>query len=347
MTSLTPAKSRFTHPSHIKAGVIGYGHSGRRLKEMKAAGMTPTVVVDPDPARREVAAAEHPGIEVYASVEEMLSQSDANLLTIVTPHNLHAPLAMQCLQAGRHVVCEKPMALTTRECDELIDCARANDVFLSAYHNRHWDGCILRAVDQVKKQKIIGEIVRIDARVGSHAKPGDDWRNSRRISGGILYDWGVHLLEFTLQLITTPITEVTGFCHHGYWAPHTRWKEDTIEDEAHLAIRFEGGAWANLTVTQIDSNPKPGFFEITGTQGSYLIDFRDYTLIKVEGGRTVIEKGPHYENQFQQYFDNVSAHLSSGADLVITPEWARRPVHILDLAIESAREGRSIRARYP
>jgi predicted dehydrogenase len=176
----------------------------------------------------------------------MLRKSDVNLITIITPHNTHAKLALQCLKAGRHVVCEKPLAITTAECDAMIAAAKKSGVVLSTYHNRHWDGWILRAVEQIKEKKVIGDIYRVEARMGSRALPGDWWRTSQTISGGILYDWGVHLLEYGLQLINSDITEVSGFSKSGYWAPKTKWKKDTNEDEAEAIVRFRNGSTQTL-----------------------------------------------------------------------------------------------------
>lgn len=93
---------------------------------------------------------------------------------------------------------KSPLALTTAECDAMIPAARQAGVMLSTYHNRHWDGWTLRAVEKIKKENSIGEIYKIDARRGRRELPGDWWRTSRSISGGILYDWGGHLLEYGL-----------------------------------------------------------------------------------------------------------------------------------------------------
>ena len=142
------------------------------LQEMQAAGMTPRAVVEIDPQRLQAAEHDFPGIEQYASVNEMLKKSDVDLVTIITPHNSHAPLALQCLKAGKNVVCEKPMAITTKECDAMMAASKKSRVMLSTYHNRHWDGCILRAVEEIKNKRVIGDIYRIDAHMGKHGQPG-------------------------------------------------------------------------------------------------------------------------------------------------------------------------------
>ena len=100
---------RYRQAKDVKVGVVGYGgafNMGKvHLDEMQRAGMTPTAVAEIDRARLEVARRDFPGIETYPSVAAMLKRSAVDLLAIITPHNTHARLALQCLNAGRHVVC--------------------------------------------------------------------------------------------------------------------------------------------------------------------------------------------------------------------------------------------------
>lgn len=345
------SKPPFKKASDIRAAVIGYGgafNMGRaHLDQMRDAGITPTAVAEVDPARLAVATTDFPGIQTYSSVADLLRKSDANLVTIITPHNTHAKLALQCLRAGRHVVCEKPLAITTAEVDAMIAAAKKSGVMLSTYHNRHWDGRILLARELIRERKAIGSIVRIECHMGIHHQPGDWWRSSRSISGGILYDWGVHLLEYSLQLIDAPITEVSGFAHHGFWAPKTRWKSDTIEDEACAVVRFKSGQWLDLKITHIDSNPKPGWVEVTGTEGTLLFDDSHVTFVQHSDATSVTTRYKNPPDEGHRYYLNVRDHLVKGTPLVITAEWSRRPIHILDLAVQSAQKGRALPAKYP
>ena len=341
---------KYKSVQEIKVGVVGYGgafNMGKaHLMEMRQAGMTPVAVVELDPARLKIAVEDFPGIQTYSSVAEMLRKSDVDLITLITPHNTHAKLAVQCLKAGRHVVCEKPFAITTAECDAIIAAAKQAGRVVSTYHNRHWDGWILRAVEQIREKKAIGDVFRIEARMGSRSQPGDWWRSSRSISGGILYDWGVHLLEYSLQLIDSEMTEVSGFAKEGFWAPRTKWKADTNEDEAKAVVRFKNGAWIDLAITHLDANPKPGFLEIHGTKGNYVIEWQHYHLHRTEDGVATSETGAHFPSECHKFYANIAAHLTKGEALVITPEWARRPIHVLDLAAQSAKKGRSLPVKY-
>ncbi len=353
----------FKHPRDIRVGVIGYGgafNMGRQhLNEAQKAGMTPAVVCEIDPKRLEVARTDFPGIQTFDDVNRMLAQAPVDLVLHITPHNLHFPLALKCLKAGKHVVTEKPFVLTTAQCDKLIAQARRSRRMVSTYHNRHWDGWIRRAVDQVVRQKVIGEVLRINAWMGGYGMPREWWRSSKPISGGILYDWGVHLLDYSLQLLPgARLTEVSGFAHDGFWAgrmprSHPR-KNDCNEDDALVIARFDTGQMLELSVSSIRSYERPGTMEIVGTRGSYTFDFSSFRLNLPQHGKdarsgkptNMLHSGPHWDSQGYRFYQNIADHLCGRADLIITPEWARRPIHILDLANQSARAGRAMKARY-
>lgn len=340
---------KFAKAADIKVGVIGYGgafNMGQaHLNEMKKAGMTPTAVAEIDEKRLAVAKTDFPGIETYSSVAEMLKKSAVDLLAIITPHNTHASLAMQCLDAGRHVVCEKPLAITTGECDQMILSAKKNKVVLSTYHNRHWDGHILEAMKHIRAGEI-GKVVRVDVQMGGYGKPGDWWRSSKSISGGIMYDWGVHLLEYTLQIVDSEIEEVSGYSWSGVWADETKWKADTNEDDGFLVVRFASGAWATVSISSIESRPNKDWFRITGTKGSYAMNWKDGEIVTHDGDKTVTVRVPNQKSEGWKLYQNIADHLTRGEKLIITPEWARRPIHILDLAGQSAKKGAAIKARY-
>jgi predicted dehydrogenase len=339
---------KFGKAGDIRVGVVGYGgafNMGRaHLNEMKQAGMTPAAVCEVDKSRLEVATRDFPGIETYTSVGEMLKRSSVNLVVIITPHNTHADLATQCLKAGRHVVVEKPMAITTAECDRMIAAAKRAGVVLSTYHNRHWDSIILGAMKQLEAGAI-GEVVRVDIDWAGWGKPGDWWRSSKRMSGGILYDWGVHLLEYTLQLVRSDIVEVSGYLRSGVWADRTKWKKDTIEDEGYVVVRYANGAWSTLRQSTIDERPQQ-VTKVLGTKGTMLMDWGATEITVHKGDDKVTTRINNPPGEGGKFYQNIADHLTQGTKLIITPEWARRPIHILDLACRSAKAGRALKATY-
>ena len=343
--------NRFSHKKDIRVGVVGYGgafNMGRHhLSEMRDAGMTPAAVCELDTARLAVAREDFEGIETYRSVSQMLKKSDVNLVTIITPHNTHAPIALKCLAAGRHVVTEKPFAITVAECDAMIAAARKRGLVLSTYHNRHWDGCVLEGVDQIVNRKVIGDVVSIEIHAGSYSTPGAWWRSSKSISGGLAYDWGVHFLEYALQIMNEDMLEVTGVSKTGVWASKTKWKADTNEDAVHALVRFANQKWLTLSMSGIECIPKSGFMEVRGTRGAYIMDHNTFEIIQPKSnGRFVRTTGPNRAGVWGEFYKNIADHMSRGKKLVITPEWARRPIQILDTANRSAKSGKAIKLKY-
>jgi scyllo-inositol 2-dehydrogenase (NADP+) len=340
---------KFKAIGDIEVGVVGYGASfnmGKaHLSEMKKAGMTIVGVADPDTARLEVAKSDFPEIQTFPTLKEMLKKTNIHLVTLITPHSTHTQLALEAIKAGRHVISEKPLAITTGQCDTMIAAAQKKGVVLSTYHNRHWDGSIMETLRQIRAG-VIGDVVRVEAHMGSYELPRDWWRSNKTIAGGILYDWGVHLLEYSLQIIQSDIVEVTGFSKSGYWAPKVRWHKDTIEDEGFAVIRFANGQWLTLMITSIDSNPKRGMLEVTGTEGTYIMNYSDWETIVPQDGRVVVTKGKNPPSEGWRFYQNIADHLVRGEKLVITPQWARRPIHILNLACLSAEKGQTVKAKY-
>ena len=340
--------------SDIKVGVIGYGANcemgKKHLTSIASLEMKPEAVVDSDTERLKIARDDFPCIEIYTTVDDMLANSSVNLVIIITPHNTHKTLALQCLKAGKHVICEKPFAILTEECDEVIAEAKKRNLLVTTYHNRHWDGIIVEAVRRIKKENAIGEIVRLEGHAGRRVeKLNNTWRESKSISGGITYDWGVHLIEWSLQLVDADVKEVSGYSHKGYLAAESKWKDDSCEDDCTVLVRFDNDVWLNLSVTRIDSYPKMpkrGFIEITGTEGTYIMGPYVNKIVRIKDGEEVVESIKVPSNQWDKFYENILDYLITGAPLTITPEWARRTIHILDLANKSAARGVAMKTKY-
>lgn len=346
-------KSESVEASPIKMGVIGYGPGSnmgkKHLEQARAAGMIPVCAVETNPERLQVAGADFPGIGLYSDVSEMLAQCAVDLLVVITPHNTHFPIALECLQAGKHVICEKPMTLTTEECDTLISEARKRGLLATAYHNRHWNGDTLQLVRKVREEGAVGDIVRIELHPRVIYDLNETWRGSRKLSGGIAYDWGVHLLEAALQLIDSDLVEVAGYAHLGFRGVNSRWGDDALEDDFQLTARFSDGIWVTLSVSGVDCLPKRdgrGLIEVTGTEGTFVSDPVGWKLSRHGKDGIESESGENPPANWQIFYDEISAHLTQGAALTITPEWARRPVHILDLARKSIEAGQALPAEY-
>jgi len=248
----------------FKCAVVGYGSSFDTSKFhceciRDTKGLDLVAVCDLNPERTKVAKKDFPWISTYNDLGEMLEKQDVDLVTIVTPHNTHAPLAIQCLKAGKHVIVEKPMCITTAEATDMINEAKKKNLMLSVFHNRRYDGDF-RALKETVDKKTIGDVFHLEAFMGGYSSPGSWWRSSKEISGGAFYDWGSHLMDWVLNIIPERIVGLAGFFHKLVW------KEVTNEDQVEAVIRFLSGAVADVQLSNIASIRKPRW-RILGTRG--------------------------------------------------------------------------------
>ena len=343
----------------IRAGIVGFGMGQHHAKELAKVGITVAAVCDKYPARLESAKQLLPDVATYRSLAAMLKQANINLCIVATPHKSHCALACQCLNAGKNVVVEKPMAITGAECDRMIAAAKKNRVMLTVYHSRRWDGFAKQMVQVVKKEKAIGEIIRIEAHCdGYYGGPGSEkidirapgrWRASKSISGGIMYDMGAHLAEYVFQLIDSPVAEVMGMGHVGFWNATSPWGKDSNEDDMNAVVRFKSGQWLLMNFSTIDScakNEERGWIEITGTEGTYIMQPGSWRLIKHAGGKKTVTFGRDLPDSWTDFYHNLVAHLVEGKPLAIPAELGRRVVKVLDLAGQSLKQGHAIQATF-
>jgi len=190
----------------INFGVVGYGYSGRAFHTYLptlADGLNLRAIAVRNPAVRQQAAADHPEARVYADLDTLLADGAIQLVILATPHDTHRDLAIQAMEAGKHVVTDKVMALNAHQAEEMIAAARRNDVMLSVFHNRRWDWDYL-TVQKVVSDGLLGEPFLFHAAVAGYGAPRG-WRGDRAKSGGIMYDWGAHFMDQALQLVPAPV----------------------------------------------------------------------------------------------------------------------------------------------
>ena len=161
---------------------------------------------DIDEKRRQLA--ESRGIHAYSSLEEVLSDPQVDLVTIAVPNDVHRELAVAALQAGKNVISEKPVTLSCEDLSAMFAAADASGKRFTVHQNRRWDVDYL-AMQQLCNSGELGEVFRIESRIhGSRGIPSD-WRREKEHGGGMLYDWGVHLIDQMLLLFPDEITRVS------------------------------------------------------------------------------------------------------------------------------------------
>jgi predicted dehydrogenase len=326
----------------IRGAVIGYGgafNMGKgHLDWMAKAGIEPVAACDVNAARVAAAKADFPDIAGYTAVEDLLKDPTVDLITVITPHNTHADIAVQALSAGKSVVTEKPMCITSAEATRMIDAAKANGVTLSVFHNRRYDGDFLALKEAVVEKKLIGDVFSIQAGFAGYRHPGQWWRSNKAISGGALYDWGAHFLDWILHLLPGQRVEgVTGFSHKLVW------KDVTNEDHVQAILRFESGATADLSMSSISALPK-NRWRIQGTTGGILDDgtVKDgMKLFRYVDGMMLEGALKNKTTEWDRYYKDLHAYLTGAAPVNVTAESARRVIAILEAADKSARSGKT------
>lgn len=191
--------------------LIGYGGMGQwhveKLRSMPGEFRVAGVY---DILPEQNALARQNGLHAYGSLEELLRDETVELVTVATPNDSHLPLALAALESGKHVICEKPVALSTAELQRMIDASQRAGRILTVHQNRRWDEDFL-IVQKLFRENALGKVFSIESRVhGSRGVPGD-WRNRKERGGGMILDWGVHLLDQALLLTDEAVVSV--YCH--------------------------------------------------------------------------------------------------------------------------------------
>jgi predicted dehydrogenase len=327
----------------IRCGLLGYGPAFNMGKGHAGwindtPGLKVVAMCDTDPLRVEAAKKEVPDLKGYfANLSDMLVMPDLDLVVTILPHNLHAPMTLKCLEAGKHVVLEKPFCITVEEANAMIDTARAKNLMLSLFHNRRWDGDYLTIRDLIDRG-LIGNIFHIECGQGGYGHPGFWWRSDKTISGGVMYDWGAHFLDWILNMVPARITQVMGDFQKRVW------NSATNEDHGQAYIRFENGVTADYWISSIAALSRPKWL-ILGTKGAIQTGGGDeLTLISMASGIRQESKVkvtlPGYGSV--QYYRNVANHLLMGEELIVKPEQARRVIGVIDAALRSAQSGVSV-----
>lgn len=328
----------------IRCGLLGYGPAFNMGKNHggwinATPGMETVAMCDANPARVEAAKAELPDLQGYfTDLDDMLAMPDLDLVVIILPHNLHAPMALKCLEAGKHVIMEKPFSITLDESNAIIDKAREKGVMLSLFHNRRWDGDYLTIQDIIKRG-LIGEIFHIESGQGGYRHPGYWWRSDKAISGGVMHDWGAHYLDWILNLVPSKVAQVTGDFQKRVW------HEVTNEDHGQAYIRFENGVTADYWISSIAAFGRPKWL-ILGTKGAIRADWRDdfVTVASYTSGIRLESQVPVTLPSYGsvEYYRNIADHLLLGEKLLVTPESARRVIAVIDAAARSNKAGESV-----
>lgn len=348
--------------------IVGYGTMGIYHSKQLAALDEVTVkgVVDIDP--RALDEAREAGLHTYTDLDEALADDEIDLVVVTTPNEVHRPISMAAVRAGKHVLSEKPAMLNSTEIEEVIEAAEAAGVVFTVHQNRRWDEGFL-VVKQIHDEQTLGKLTYIESRVdGSRGIPSD-WRRDPKKGGGMVLDWGVHLVDRLLVMIPSPVTRV--FCRLSFVGGHE------VDDGFRIHLSFANGieAVAVCTTNNFISGP---VFHVEGEQGTAQIDDwqtngkmvrlhdrdNDPDAVPVLAGqgltktmaprlidyseRAKIQDNveilplPRIDVNMRFFYDNLIAAMEGREEALVDLPSVLRTMRVLEAAFESDRTGEAI-----
>ena len=280
-------KTKKTQNRKVRLAIIGTGGmAGEHARQFKTVDTCEIVAAcDVDATRVKNFAAEHGVTSHFVDVTEMLKKMEIDAVSIVTPDSSHAALSLQCLKAGKHILCEKPLALNYADARKMTVAAqKAGVINMVNFSYRNWP-CI-QAVAELVRRGDIGEIVHVDAsylQAWLPSKIWGDWRtkpawlwrlSTGHGSKGVLGDIGVHIVDFATYPVGS-IAKVSCRLKTFPKAPKNRLGEYRLDanDSAVMTVEFKNGALGVIHTTRwAAGHPNHLSLKIFGTLGAVEID---------------------------------------------------------------------------
>lgn len=292
---------------------------------------------------------EYPLIQTVRSFEELL-EDDINLVIICTPNALHYPMAKQALEAGKNVIVEKPICISSEQASELIELAKGKNLVFTVFQNRRFDGDFL-TVKRLIKEGLLGKVVDYEAHYDRFVQnpSSKEWKSKGGQGINILYDLGVHLIDQAYSIFGKPQEVYADFRKQLSFTPDF----DNFE-----VILYYKDKKAILKASQVVANPGPHFL-VHGTKGSFIkygMDPQEENLVKglrppiqigVDceenyGTMVTIEDRQRHQEQvettvgdYAQFYSNVYDTIVNNRKLVVKPEQALDVLKIIEAAILS------------
>ena len=293
------------------------------------------------------------GVFVYDSLEHLLGDDTVDIVLIATPNDAHRPIAIQAMEAGKHAICEKPITLSSADLQEMIAVSERTGQFLCVHQNRRWDGDFLSVKAMLAGGKL-GPVFRIESRVqGAHGIPGD-WRQEPEHGGGMILDWGVHLLDQALLLY--PQAKV-----RAVYATVTNVTNTKVDDGFTADLTLDNGVHLYVEVGTSHFVQLPRWV-VLGTNGTAVIedwqmngrmvcahgkDDKDVVPVITAAGLTktmaprredtiCTEPLPVVESDVRDFYRNVVAYLNGEAERLITLPQVMRVMRLMEAIRQSA-----------
>lgn len=322
----------------FRSAVIGVGGIGKWHAAMQrdTKAMEVVAVCDQNASLKEWAAKDFPAATFYTSVDKMLAKEKLDLVAVVTPHDLHAPIAIQALSHGANVVLEKPMATTYEDARAMLAAAKKHKRFVTVFHNRRLDPWYLAAKKAID-DGLLGRLIEVNIAV-NYGPTAATWRGFRKASGGLQFDWGAHLVDYALHFLGTDVRAVAGYAYRRPGKPAAE-----VEDHAVTTLYFKSGAVAHITSRGL-AFTEPQRYHIVGEKATLTDTWQwsDSGAVKVYtrvSGHPAEISVPYVKTTAQTFYDNVAAHLRDKTPLLVPGESAALVINVLTAAERSVAQG--------
>lgn len=344
----------------IKVGLVGYGLGGKVFH-------APLIHLAPDlelyavcsrsEEKQALAKADYPNIKTYSDFDALLNDADVDLVVLATPHDTHAPMSIQAMDAGKHVVTDKVMCLDQTEARDMIAASERNKVLLSIFQNRRWDGDFL-TLQQLVAEEVLGRVYTVESNITSFGGVPSGWRAWQKNGGGRVRDWGAHLIDQALQLFDSPVKRVFADFQYHYAA-----EKADVESTAMIHLQFSNDIRFFIELGSAWMYPKPRF-HVRGEFGSfrkYGVDPQEAAMKLGTFGQSIPEDSARYQmrirnaqgqtedrsvsivsGRYRTYYDNVGASLAHGDDLLVQPAQCLEAIRVLDAVLLSAQREEAI-----
>jgi predicted dehydrogenase len=355
----------------IRTAVLGYGFSGSIFHSPFIAAVPGLELSAIMQRHGDTAAADYPNARILRSTGEVFRDPLIDLIVVATPNQTHFALAQSALRAGKHVVIDKPFAATSAEARELITLATQQRKVLAPFHNRRFDGDFL-TVRKIVANGILGRVTQVISHYDRY-RPiprANSWKEAGGPANGLLFDLGPHLLDQALALFGTP----------KYITANVRSDRDVtaIDDAFDIVLDFASPNGRNLRyechATMLAAEPTARF-RVHGTLGSYLkfgLDPQEAALLagarppqlgspepwlpeaESAWGMLTLPPNPAKPGQlersklateagdYRRFYVNVRDAIRGDAPLAIPAEDAYRTIRLLEMAIQSSSENRTL-----
>lgn len=331
----------------IGYGGIGCGHHAPKISSTERIDIAGVYDIDPKKNRQ----ASEDGYKVYESFEAALEDKDVDIILIATPNHHHKNLAIRAMEAGKNVICEKPVMLNSEELQQVLDVAEKTGKLFVVHQNRRWDPDFL-IIKNIYETHEIGKVFNIETRAqGSRGIPGD-WRKYAEFGGGMMLDWGVHLIDRLLWMIPEKVKKV--FCELSYIL------EEDCDDGLKMKLFFESGLTATVEVCTTNFDTLPQWY-VNGTTGACIINDwnlngRITKLLTYEGNESKpivagvgltktmaprdestvsFNKLPNVQSDVRDFYRNVINHLDGKEDIIVKNSEVMRVMRLFDCAKKS------------